>query len=175
MVTIAEPKTQTKRSTHTRINDRKRTTTRQWDSDPIPPDSTDSTGDPLEWFIDDDEISREDDDPFHILLLNQTFVKNPRMTIQYAASSLQYVLSMPFSDAEELAEGAKSNGFSCLGTWTHKECLTLGVQLQQRDLVVRIVPFVNGGGTFWQARDASSSDGAQTGDRTYIYEAGGFD
>lgn len=81
MVTIAEPSTKTKQSTYTRV-DKKGTTTRQWDSDPIS-DSNDNTDNPLEWYIDDEDISRNDDDPFHILLLNQTFVKNPRMTIHY--------------------------------------------------------------------------------------------
>lgn len=121
--------------------------------------------------MDDDEISREDDDPFHILLLNETFVMKPRMTVQYVASSCSYVLGMPFIDAEELASCAQMNGFSCLGTWSHEECLTLGAQLQQRDLIVRVVPFVEGGNRFWQARDGgvgASEDGL-------IKERGGFE
>lgn len=77
---------------------------------------------------------------------------------------------MPMPDAEELAEIAKLNGMSCLGTWSHKECMVLGRQLQQRDLVVRVVPFCEGGERFWQTsgnlRDASA-------DR--IMDAGGFD
>ena len=63
------------------------------------------------------------------------------------------------ADAEELAGSAKLIGMSCLGTWSHKECMTLGRQLQQRDLVVRVVPYCEGGERFWQSmnmRDAST-------------------
>ena len=42
---------------------------------------------PIEWLIDDALVSREDDDPFHILLLDETFVKNSKkITIEYVAS-----------------------------------------------------------------------------------------
>jgi len=117
----------------------------------IPPDQGDVRG-PLEWLIDDPLVSREDEDPYHILLLDETFVKNKRMTIEYAASSCVYVLQMPYDEAAELASHAKTEGFSCLGTWNHDECLKLGKQLQQRDLICRVVPFCEGGDRAWQAR-----------------------
>mmetsp|Transcript_17791 Transcript_17791/g.29128 ORF Transcript_17791/g.29128 Transcript_17791/m.29128 type:complete len:222 (+) Transcript_17791:3-668(+) len=124
----------------------------------IPPDQGDVRG-PLEWLIDDPLVSREDEDPFHILLLDETFTKNERMTIEYAASSCVYVLQMPYDEAAELASHAKTEGFSCLGTWNHDECLKLGRKLQQRDLICRVVPFCQGGDRAWQARNAESGDG----------------
>jgi hypothetical protein len=51
--------------------------------------------DPLEWFIDDDEISRDDDEPFDILLLGETFLKSDRVTVKYVASCCVYMLEMP--------------------------------------------------------------------------------
>lgn len=42
-----------------------------------------------------------------------------------------------------------------IGTWPREECLTLGRQLQRRDLVCRVVPFVEGGQRGWQAKDTS--------------------
>ena len=124
----------------------------------IPPDQGDVRG-PVEWLIDDALISREDEDPFHILLLGETFEKNKRMSIEYAASSCVYVLQMPYDEAAELASHAKTEGFSCLGTWNHEECQRLGKQLQNRDLVCRVVPFCQGGDRAWQARNAESGEG----------------
>jgi hypothetical protein len=46
---------------------------------------------------------------------------------------------------------------SCLGTWSREECLSLGKQLQIRDIVCRVVPFCPGGQRGWQANDADSS------------------
>lgn len=122
----------------------------------IPPDEGDIRG-PVEWLVDDPLVSREDDEPFHILLLDETFV-NPRMTIEYAASSCVYVLRMPYDEAAELVAHAEKEGFSCLGTWSHEECVTLGKQLQNRDLVCRVVPFCQGGDRAWQARDAKDEN-----------------
>jgi len=119
----------------------------------IPPGEGDIRG-PIEWLIDDTDITREINDPFHILLLDETFVQNSRISIEYVASSCAYVLSMPYDEAAELASHAEKEGFSCLGTWGHEECLRLGKQLQQRDLVVRVVPFCEGGDRAWQARKA---------------------
>jgi len=124
----------------------------------IPPDQGDVRG-PLEWLIDDPLVSREDDDPYHILLLDETFVRNKRMTIEYAASSCVYVLQMPYDEAAELVSHAKTEGFSCLGTWSHDECLRLGKQLQNRDLICRVVPFCEGGDRAWQARNAKDGQG----------------
>ena len=119
----------------------------------IPPDEGDIRG-PVEWLIDDPLISREDEEPFHILLLDETFTKNERMTIEYAATSCSYVLAMPYDEAAELAAHANVEGFSCLGTWSHEECQRLGNQLQNRDIVCRVVPFCEGGDRAWQARKA---------------------
>jgi len=119
----------------------------------IPPDEGDIRG-PVEWLIDDPIVSREFDEPFHILLLDETFVKNSRMTIDYVASSCAYVLRMPYDEAAELAAHAEKEGFSCLGTWGHEECVRLGKDLQNRDLVCRVVPFCEGGDRAWQARNA---------------------
>ena len=121
----------------------------------IPPNEGETRG-PIEWLIDDKMVSREFDDPFHILLLDDTFAQNDRITIEYVASSCAYVLSMPYDEAAELASHAEQEGFSCLGTWGHEECLRLGKQLQQRDIVCRVVPFCEGGDRAWQARNADS-------------------
>jgi len=109
----------------------------------------------LEYLIDSAE-SREMEDPFHILLLGSTFEK-PKVTVSYCAGSLEYVLSMPRNEAVEQSKFAQNEGMSCLGTWPREECLTLGRQLQTRDLECRVVPFVEGGHRGWQAKDASSS------------------
>lgn len=113
---------------------------------------------PLE-YLEDEMASREEDDPFHILLLGSTFDK-PRITVPYVTGSLTYVLDMPESEAMELSQMAEHNGMSCLGTWERSECLSLGKQLQVRDIVCRVVPFVNGGQRGWQARDAGTGVGA---------------
>lgn len=112
----------------------------------------------LEYLIDDQE-SREMDDPFHILLLGSTFDK-PKITVPYCAGSLEYVLSMPSTEATELSAAAEESGLSCLGTWPREECLSLGKQLQVRDLVCRVVPYTQGGQRGWQAKDASDSGSA---------------
>ena len=109
---------------------------------------------PLEYLEDMNE-SREMDDPFHILLLSQTFEK-PKITVSYVAGSLQYVLDMPFDEATELSQFSYEHGMSCLGTWSREECLSLGRQLQVRDIVCRVVPFCEGGQRGWQARDANN-------------------
>jgi hypothetical protein len=118
-----------------------------------PQDEGDIRG-PVEWLIDDALISRDEDDPYHILLLDATFAKNKRITIEYVATSCAYVLSMPYDEAAELSAHAESEGFSCLGTWGHEECLRFGRELQNRDIVCRVVPFCEGGDRAWQARDA---------------------
>ena len=109
----------------------------------------------LEYLIDSAE-AREMEDPFHILLMQSTFEK-PKMTISYVAGSLEYVLAMPYDEAVEQSRFAKQEGFSCLGTWPREECLKFGRQLQMRDIVCRVVPFVEGGKRGWQGKDASDS------------------
>mmetsp|Transcript_22109 Transcript_22109/g.53565 ORF Transcript_22109/g.53565 Transcript_22109/m.53565 type:complete len:202 (-) Transcript_22109:357-962(-) len=121
----------------------------------VPATETDGAGSkgPIEWLIDDRLVSREDNDPFHILLLDETYVQKPEITIEYVASSCTYVIGMPYDEAAELAAHAEKEGFSCLGTWSHEECQRLGKQLQNRDLICRVVPFCEGGDRAWQARN----------------------
>ena len=120
----------------------------------------------LEYLI-DSLVSREMEDPFHILLLQSTFDK-PKITISYVTGCLEYVLDMPRTEAEELSRFSKDQGMSCLGTWPREECLSLGKQLQRRDIVCRVVPFVEGGQRGWQARDASNQDSRS-------YSTGGYE
>jgi hypothetical protein len=144
---------------------------------------------PLEYLM-DLSAPRGDNDPFHILLLRETF-DQPKITIPYVVSQLTYTLDMPANDAQEHATFAKQQvipmclfsidyppnvyatglsphgsiypiasipqGMSCLGTWKRKVCLELGEKLQNRDIVCRVVPGVEGGGRPWQAKRA---DGA---------------
>lgn len=119
--------------------------------------NNDDYGD-LEYLIDSAE-SREMEDPFHILLLGSTFEK-PKITVHYVSGSLEYVLDMPPQEATELSKFAYQEGMSCLGTWPREECLSLGKQLQRRDIVCRVVPFVEGGQRGWQAKDASDKVGS---------------
>ena len=117
---------------------------------------------PLEWLEDEAE-SRNMEDPFHILLLQQTFEK-PRITVPYVASSLEYVLTMPIDEATELSQFSHDHGMSCLGVWPREQCLTLGRQLQVRDIVCRIVPYVDGGRRAWQAKEASGAGSVSNSD-----------
>lgn len=48
---------------------------------------------PLEW-LEDMEAARDMEDPFHILLLGQTFEK-PKITVPYVASSLECKFAGP--------------------------------------------------------------------------------
>jgi hypothetical protein len=117
---------------------------------------------PMEWLEDSME-SREMDDPFHILLLGQTFEKR-KITVPYVSTTLQFVLEMPADEATELSQFSSENGMSCLGTWPREECLALGRQLQVRDIVCRIVPYCEGGHRGWQAKDANSAGFSDAGD-----------
>mmetsp|Transcript_2841 Transcript_2841/g.4422 ORF Transcript_2841/g.4422 Transcript_2841/m.4422 type:complete len:219 (+) Transcript_2841:207-863(+) len=126
---------------------------------------------PLE-YLQDMFASREDDDPFHILLMGATFDK-PKITVPYVASSLEYVLEMPPLEATELTTFAYEHGMSCLGTWSHEECLSLAKQIQVRDIVCRVVPYAEGGNRGWQAKD--SSDGASKESSNSSGGWGGFD
>eukprot|EP00980_Cylindrotheca_fusiformis_P016240 scaffold4828_cov65-Cylindrotheca_fusiformis.AAC.1 len=71
---------------------------------------------------------------------------------------------MPADEADELSKFSFENGMSCLGTWPREECLTLGRQLQVRDIVCRIVPYCEGGQRGWQAKDAGSAGFSSAGD-----------
>ena len=114
--------------------------------------------DPLEYYEDSME-SREPDDPFHILLLDSTFMKNEQVTRSYVSGCITYVLGCPEGDAVELTNMAAVNGLSCLGTWEREECLVLGRKLQVRDLVVRVVPYCEGSNKSWQAKDSEDEGG----------------
>jgi len=155
--TTVEPpvKEQTKRKTNKRTNDRD-------DDNAI--NNGDDIDSPLE-YLQDNEESREMDDPFHILLLGSTFEKK-KITVEYVAGSLEYVLNMPAQEAVELSAFACEEGMACLGTWPREECLSLGKQLQVRDLVCRVVPYAAGGQRGWQAKDANeySNSGDSAGD-----------
>jgi hypothetical protein len=111
---------------------------------------------PLEYLQDPNE-SREMDDPFHILLLGETFVDRPKITLNYVSGNLQYILEMPFDDALDASMVAQDFGMACLGTWSREECLTYGRALRQRDLVVRVVPFAAGGNRSWQSKQGAGS------------------
>lgn len=146
---VTEERTETDRTT--------RRTSRENDHVDDDDDDDDDYKD-LEYMMDNQE-SRAWDEPFHILLLGQTFEK-PKVTIPYVAGSLEYVLTMPRTEATELSRFAKSQGLACLGTWPREECLTLGRQLQVRDIECRVVPFCPGGQRGWQAKDSSANAGA---------------
>ncbi len=55
---------------------------------------------------------RGDNDPFHILLLRETF-DQPRITISYVVGQLTYTLGMPENDAHEHATFAKQQVSKC--------------------------------------------------------------
>jgi hypothetical protein len=153
---ITEERTETNRST-------RRRTSRDYDYNDDDVDDDDDDYNDLEYMM-DNQASRAWDDPFHILLLGQTFEK-PKVTIPYVAGSLEYVLTMPRTEATELSRFAKMEGLACLGTWPRDECLTLGRQLQVRDIECRVVPFCPGGQRGWQAKDSSSSSNAGGADK----------
>mmetsp|Transcript_28110 Transcript_28110/g.76258 ORF Transcript_28110/g.76258 Transcript_28110/m.76258 type:complete len:209 (-) Transcript_28110:222-848(-) len=112
---------------------------------------------PLEYLEDNPDESRDMKDPFHIIILDQTFEK-PKITIPYVASNLEYVLGMPLDDATDHSQWCYDNGLSCVGVWPREECLSLGRQLQLRDIVCRVVPFAEGGHRAWQAdKDAKDA------------------
>jgi hypothetical protein len=119
-------------------------------------DNDDDNYDDLEYLIDSSE-SRELDDPFHILLLQKTFIANKKNTVPYVANTLNYVLDMPISpDGMELATFARDHGMSCLGVWEREQCLTLAKQLQRQNIVCRVTPYVQGGQRSWQAKNINS-------------------
>lgn len=110
----------------------------------------------LEYYI-DPSASREMNEPFHILLMGSATFIQPKVTVPYVSSTLEYVLGMPHTDAYELSLFARDHDMSCLGTWTREQCLAYGKQLQSRDVICRVVPYCLGGQRGWQAKDASSS------------------
>ena len=155
--TTVEPPTREKTDTDRKTQREKRSYT---DDDIADIEDPNAPYSDLEYLIDAAE-SREMEDPFHILLMGTTFEK-PRITVSYVTNALEYVLSMPTTEGQELSEFAKDEGMSCLGTWPREECLNLGKQLQLRDIVCRVVPFCEGGQRGWQAKDASDASSSSS-------------
>lgn len=114
---------------------------------------------PLE-YLEDEFATRDPEDPYHILLLDDTFERNKRITTQYVSNSVSYVCDMPEEDAFELTSMAATNGMSCLGTWKREVCLSLGKKLQNMDIVCRVVPYCDGGSRSWQAKNSDMGSGA---------------
>jgi hypothetical protein len=123
-------------------------------------DEDDVTND-LEYYI-DPSASREMNEPFHILLMGSATYVKPKVTVPYVSHTLEYVLGMPYNDAYELSQFAHDNDMSCLGTWTREQCLSYGKQLQNRDVICRVVPYCIGGQRGWQAKDTSSSSSSNS-------------
>ena len=115
-----------------------------------------TTTNDLEYYI-DPSASREMNEPFHILLMGSATYSQPKVTVPYVSSTLEYVLGMPHTDAYELSLFARDHDMSCLGTWTREQCLAYGKQLQSRDVICRVVPYCLGGQRGWQAKESSSS------------------
>jgi hypothetical protein len=66
------------------------------------------------------------------------------MSIEFAAQSCSEILGIRSDKAWDISLFAKHQGFSCLGTWTREECLSMGDELSSRNLDCRVIPF-NGG------------------------------
>lgn len=88
---------------------------------------------------------RHSDDFFHLILMPSTFSKD-NMSVEHATYSCADVLGISSEKAHDISLFAKHQGFSCLGTWTREECLSMGEELASRDLDCRVIPF-NGGRT----------------------------
>jgi len=97
----------------------------------------------LEYLYDAGE-ERHSDDLFHIILMPSTFNKDNFMSVEYAAHSCAEILGIDSAKAQDLSLFAKHQGFSCLGTWTREECLSMGEQLSRRELDCRVIPFTEG-------------------------------
>lgn len=106
-------------------------------------------------YLKDADARRNDEDGFHLLLMDETFDK-PRMTVPYAAGALVMSIGMDDPEAMEHSQFAKDNGMSCLGNWDREQCLELAQKCSQRDLTVRVVPGVRGKQP-WQGDAANSS------------------
>ena len=173
--TTAPPREKTERKTRRKTGGGGNNNGEEDDRSDNPDDIVRYNDAPME-YLEDEWSTRNPDDPFHILLLDTTFTQNDRVTIPYVSGCLTYVLGMPEDEATDLSKLAMLNGFSCLGTWEREECLKLGRQLQIRDCVVRVVPYVVGGSRGWQAKDASaggSYGGVSGGGSSYGSSGGG--
>lgn len=107
-------------------------------------------GQELEYLYDETEEARHsDDDLYHIILMPSTFNNknketNNMLTIENVAETCTEIIGIEADRAYDISLFVKHEGFSCLGTWTHTECLSIGRELLSRELDCRIVPF-NGG------------------------------
>ena len=88
----------------------------EFDNDVYSTEISQYNDDPMKYY-EDEMASREPDDPFHILLLDSTFLKSDRITRTYVSGCLTYVLGCPEDDAMELTNMCAVNGMSYLGTW----------------------------------------------------------
>jgi hypothetical protein len=105
--TVAPPKTNTDTDRATRRGEKSRRKGDKEDKDYD--ESYIRRNGPLEYLEDDLEQSREDNDPFHILLLAETYL-NLKITVNYVSGALQFVLDMPYEDSVDAAIFAKENG-----------------------------------------------------------------
>lgn len=71
---------------------------------------------------------------------DRTF-QNPNVRIDHVATSCVEVLGIPYHKAHSLSMFAKYEGFSVLGTWSRKECLSLGERLRELEVECRLIPF----------------------------------
>jgi hypothetical protein len=137
-------------------------------------------GQELEYLYDETEEERgySENDLYHIILMPSTFHNNKNnkeemMTIENVAETCTEILGIDANKAYDISLFVKHEGFSCLGTWTHTECLSLGKELVERDLDCRIVPF-NGGSSDESYAFAIAEAGATTvmvndNDESYYY------
>jgi hypothetical protein len=93
---------------------------------------------PLEYLYEEIE-GREDDAPFHILLLPSTF-KDSRTSVDEVAFNCAHVLNIPYDQAYEMSMFAKYEAFSVLGAWSRKECIEMGELLKELNVECRLVP-----------------------------------
>jgi len=104
----------------------------------------------LEYLYDETEEERySNDDLYHIILMPSTFHNknketNNMLTIENVAETCTEILGIEANRAYDISLFVKHEGFSCLGTWTHRDCISIGRELSSRELDCRIVPF-NGG------------------------------
>ena len=103
----------------------------------------------LEYLYETEEERYSNDNLYHIILMPSTFHSknketNNMLTIENVAETCTEILGIEANRAYDISLFVKHEGFSCLGTWTHTECLSIGKELLSRELDCRIVPF-NGG------------------------------
>ncbi|KAL7524688.1 hypothetical protein ACHAXR_000675, partial [Thalassiosira sp. AJA248-18] len=84
----------------------------------------------LEYLYETGE-ERHSDDLFHIILMPSYFPQSTLST-EHSPKTITEVLRIPSGKGHDLSLFAKHQGFSCLGTWTREECLSLGEELLSR-------------------------------------------